>query len=323
MAFSPLASTGALFTLDDAIASSGITFSAEQRQAIALSIVTRANWQAAESNEPWRTRHARLRDALAHGRVACLFDRVGRQAGGATWTPEPAGDALRLHDFWARPDTLRAVVAAVRDRIGTSALALTYQRMRRGTVRTRVHRHALLAHPLPGSLAASGDSVVAGRGDLRDELSSQLRQSLAHGEILHLLAQSPNYAALSTAAVLQLTARWTGVHQFRLYRDAQGHPAGLLAWAWLSDRTIADLPRLPLHRLPHSEWNEGERLCLADIIVTPAARNALFADIAGALHPDEAEVLTYHFSDGKPAITAWPAADRPRLARLAVPGAAP
>lgn len=323
MAFSSLASTGALFTLDDALASAGLVTSAEQRQAMAMCMITRANWPFAESTEPWRARHTRLCDALAHGRAACLFDRVGRQAGGATWTPEPAGNALALHDFWARPDTLRAVVAAVRDRIGTSPLALAYQRTRRGAVRTRLHRRALRAHPLPRSLMASGDATVAPRGDLRDELTSQLRLSLAHGEILGVLAQSPNYAGLSTAAVLQLVALWTGVHQFRLYRDAQGRPAGLLAWAWLSDRTIADLPHRPLHRLPHSEWNEGERLCLADVIVTPAARDALFADIAGALHPDEAEVLTYHFVDGKPAVTAWKAADRTRLAQLAAPGATP
>ena len=294
------------------------------REAIALGLIVRAGWPFPESREAWGSRFARLRAAIADGRFACCFDRVGRLVGGASWDDDLAAGGVRIADFWARRGSARAVVAELRSSIGNVRQGVTYQRTVRGVACDR--RYLFAGHRANGAAAARTHAAkpagMTDRQDLLDSCADALARAREHGEILTVLASSRAYAALPTSAALHLATLWSGLHQYRLYRDDDGNPSGLLAWAWLSDRTIADLPRAPLHRLPFSEWNEGERLCLSDIIVSAATREALSADIAGALFPAEAELLTYRYADAQVTVTPWQACDRPRLAQLAVPAPA-
>lgn len=310
-----------LFSLDATLTATGVDVAADARQSIALGLVARSNWPLPESSEDWGSRFGRLRAAIECGRFACAFDRVGRLLGGATWMEGPDGSSVRVFDFWASHGSARAVSAGLRSHIGHAPSELVYQRTVRGVARSRRCRLANRTQAA-GEARASRNDAQRGfttRQDLVDDCADMLKQARECGDILCVLAQSSHYAALPTAAVLQLASLWGGLHQYRLYRDASGCPAGLVAWAWLSDRTIADVPRAPLHRLPLSEWNEGTRLCLSDVIVTDATRDAIATDIAGALFPDEAELLTYQYTHGKASVTPWRAADRSRLAQMAAP----
>jgi hemolysin-activating ACP:hemolysin acyltransferase len=84
------------------------------------------------------------------------------------------------------------------------------------------------------------------------------------------------------------------LRQSRLYFSDDGAPAGVLTWAWLSERTIARLAHVPLHDVHASEWNEGDHLCFVDVAASAGVRPAIERDVMAALFPEESAALVYY-----------------------------
>lgn len=65
------------------------------------------------------------------------------------------------------------------------------------------------------------------------------------------------------------------LRQFALDFDATGAAVGYLVWAFVSDDVLAELRAFPGRAMHLSEWNEGRRLWVLDV-VGPSARRLRF-----------------------------------------------
>ena len=261
--------------------------------------------------------------ALEGGRYALYVDAMGRGIGFVNWTlaGPRGGAALLAHgpdavatlpheaqgtpwilDFFAYGAGLRAILADLRDRVLRDHAEVTYFRYR-GTRRiakqiTRADRTSFFR----GSAADMGPtSALTPNTGVLDKHRDHLHGAIALGLCLLALRRcDPGLrSALWHGAVLR---DLVVLDQVRVYYDADGQPAGLLTWAWLSAHTRAGLAATPLHAVHISEWNEGRSLCLCDVLASAPVRAQVMAHMEGDLFPDRRHVLLYTPPrDGRPA----------------------
>lgn len=176
-----------------------------------------------------------------------------------------------------------------------------------------------LARPLGFAAAgrASGQpGAITRKKDVLDHAAGRVLELLAVGEALLALRAAPAYARAQFGAVAALVMTLAGTDQYRLYKDGSGAPAGLLSWAWLSDRTLGHMRHDPLTPLHPCEWTEGEHLHLRDLACSAACMNEMAADVAGRLFPDEpwCHVVLIRAGSAAPELRRLPAAQRPAFA---------
>lgn len=257
----------------------------------------------------------RLMAAIENSQYCFFTDAVGRTVGFVSWAMvSPAlsqsllrsgpaalapadwrsGDELWVIDFSAVNGSLRHILAALRDHLFAQAQSATYFRYKgRTRLVKQVSRHDRT------SFFASAGTPPCARGPLtpRDEvLHGRLPNLVRAGETgasLTALRFAPVHMQAPLSATLHLVGESLALRQLRLYRTEDGAPAGLLAWAWLSERTIARIAQAPLHQLNTAEWNEGGILCLWLASVSAPVFDAMEADIHTGLFPEEQRILLY------------------------------
>jgi hemolysin-activating ACP:hemolysin acyltransferase len=202
---------------------------------------------------------------------------------------------------------------ALNDALLNDACEIHYQRSRQGRQRPRklmansvgkLRRHALNA--------SEPDVTLTARRDLIHTRELAFKRTINVGRFLRLLAESSDWRQLSLTDAIRKARRALDNGQVKFYFDADQRAIGLLSWAWLSKRTIERVSTLPLHAVHDSELNEGDTLCLVDILAPAMAHRELLDDVARDLFPAEPNVLQYvEPTQNRPAtFRAWLASER-------------
>ncbi|MGR0116383.1 toxin-activating lysine-acyltransferase [Ralstonia pseudosolanacearum] len=85
------------------------------------------------------------------------------------------------------------------------------------------------------------------------------------GLVSALLSASPQRANTSMTYLAQWVKPAIAHRQIRFAFDEQGHPLAYWLWAHLTTEVL-DRLRSPGHLLHECEWNEGEHVCVVDLV---------------------------------------------------------
>lgn len=125
------------------------------------------------------------------------------------------------------------------------------------------------------------------RPDILEKAEEWLIYYSTVGKCLTALGCSAHYRSMPLDSALALIQAAMNLHQYKIYYDSKGSPAGLLTWGWLSNRTLQKLSENPSWDMHLSEWNEGEALCFRDIAVCAESAKAISDDLSGGIFGDE------------------------------------
>ena len=248
---------------------------------------------------------------------AFYFDQSGRSVGFTAWgLLKPAvsralieigpsavsavqwngGCDLWILDFFAHDGSLPAVLADLRDTTLREHNVVTYFRYK-GAQRiakrfTRDDQTSFFQRP-----SLSGNTGVKRALSAKDSVLHSCAERFSKAQLVGtcLLAMRAIDPAMKSA-LWQSSYRLSEIialRQYRTYSAPNRAPAGLITWAWLSTRTISRIADHPLHDLHSAEWNEGEVLCLCDVIIAESVRKEMEADIFKDLFPMESTLLLY------------------------------
>jgi hemolysin-activating ACP:hemolysin acyltransferase len=257
----------------------------------------------------------RLLPPIFVGQYEFYTDQVGRVVGFLTWAMTDlegtrllmehgssalankqwsAGNDLWLIDFAALDGSLSEILLALRDTRFATQQSVTYSRqkkkMRLVKQLTRGDRNSFVLgknQPLSGGQQLTTDFGFLHGHETSLQAALELGNALlgANESILHLQSHVPRIMHTFREAHV--------IRQLRTYLNDMGRPVGTIAWAWLSDETIARMHTTSLHEIHTSEWNEGKHLCFFDIALSKSAKALVSADIMGMLFPEEVTVLLY------------------------------
>lgn len=254
--------------------------------------------------------------ALESGNYEFYFDAVGRPVGFVNWASVDdssdaallageldaaslpsckAGDKLWMMDFFASNHSLRAILSNLRDRFRGRYDEVKFHRVRgNGRVVKRVALKDWGASLRPTAAAASeGSAGLTRNADVWDGYRRFVFDLLASGERLLALRRCDPSLRSPLWNGIPLLRNLTALQQVRLYRDADGVPAGLLTWAWLSEYTVSRLGVTPLHGAHNSEWNEGTTLCFCDFAVSESVREQMMRDVQSEIFPEQDDIFLY------------------------------
>ena len=254
--------------------------------------------------------------ALETGNYEFYFDAVGRPVGFVNWMSVDdsddaallageldaaslpsckAGDKLWIMDFFASNHSLRPILANLRDRFCGKYDEAKYHRVRGNSrVVKRFALHDRSAALRPAATVATEDSVGLTRSEsVWNGYRHFVSELLASGERLLALRRCDPLLRSPLWNAIPLLRNLTALQQVRVYRDADGVPAGLLTWGWLSEYTVSRLGVTPLHAVHNSEWNEGRALCFCDLAVSEGVRAQMMHDVHSGLFPEQDTILLY------------------------------
>lgn len=263
----------------------------------------------------------RILNAIDSGQVEFYFDAAARPVGFVTWaavTPDvsrnmvqlgasalPAdgwdnGTELWINDFFAYDGSLLDILVDLRDRALSKHATALYGRNR------RARRIVKQVSRLDKTTFFAADPKGIWKSSLRDDKvnittsemilqggEKNLLRALEIGRCILALRKYARYQEASLWASSHSLSEVVAIRQCRTYLASDNTPAGLLTWAWLSQRTISRIAHTPLHDIHISEWNEGDMLCLCDVVISDAVREEMEADIFQNLFPGESTILLY------------------------------
>jgi hemolysin-activating ACP:hemolysin acyltransferase len=330
-----------LFTLDQVLRQIGMQVDDNTLLALRLGLVAELNERRCgkQSLDSFvKTLIPSLTTPLETGQCYFGFDRLMRFVGYMVWTTgshnrhtDLAGESrlpldenqqhlagnfwpnFWLVDFHCQPGSARSIVNSALLSTLNDIDEIQYQRSRQGRERLRKLNSSSIAKLRGRSLNTR--EVAAGltaRRDLMHTRELALRRTINVGRFLSLLAGSADWKQLSLTDAIRKARRALDIGQVKFYFDPSQKLIGLLSWAWLSERTISRISPLPLHAVHDSELNEGETLCLVDILMPVMARRELLDDVARDLFPAEPTVLQYvePTQNSPAAFRAWLASER-------------
>ena len=282
----------------------------------------------------------RLQAAVGNDQLRICFDRFGRYCGHVQWTgttPETESrlmqsgpDALDAEhlirganawilDLSASGGILPDMLAALRDDWLAGQQTIAYFRYKnRRCIAKRLARSspASFFRAAPTVPEAPAQAILT-RGDgsgLLHSCTAVIDAAIEAGHFYMLMAGVAELAGLPLQAAVYRLRVPLGQYQRRLYRDADGAPAGFLTWAWLDQGAIAPKPVFALHAF---EWNEGDLLCLMDGVATPAAAEEMRADLAHAWFGGEPLSIYGRWETAQPGqLRLYGAQERPALAAM-------
>lgn len=227
-------------------------------------------------------------------------------------TPAGGVDALVAALHLAPHLSFKTVLGALAPVLGDVA-SLYYRRHKQGRLFARQFSAAALCRFLPryrGAVSA-GLEIEALPVRYRAQARQQVLEGRQAGQIAAVLAAAPRYRVLPLAQRIARLRGWMEHAQYQLIETAAGGLAGLVTWAWLDPATLA-APPAPLDALHPSQWNEGDELCLCDIVVAPGAEQTVAAFIAERWFPEQPVCWMYP----REAEPAWISVDKSQPARL-------
>jgi len=286
----------------------------QSRQELALGLAARlmaGHW----GKLPTEVHVERLSAAIAAGQTTFFCDSVGRTIGFVSWARvDPAvshalackgpgvltpadwnsGAELWIIDLVVSGGHLPAVLAVLRDDVFAHDETVSYFRYKgRMRIAKQLSRHDRTQFFTSAPRLAAQADCLSPRDEVLHGRVATLTRAAELGACLSALRRAPSYMRTPLSATLRLIGESLAIRQLRVYRADNGVPTGLLAWAWLSERTVARIAHCPLHQLDIGEWNEGGILCMSHGHASETAFDAIEADINADLFPDERRLLLY------------------------------
>jgi len=196
-----------------------------------------------------------------------------------------SGERLWLLDFAAFDGAVRAVLATLQGQVFAAADCAGYFRYKGGRRIGKMVGRAEIG-------ARCGDGAAPTEPAARAQAAfpnyahgahALLDMAILLGQCMALAHAGGQFAGLSAAQVQRRLWTPLSLQQYRLYRDADGHPTGLVTWAWLDNAALARRADDPLHELAPETWNAGTVRCVADVLASAAQADVIDADYAGTL----------------------------------------
>jgi hemolysin-activating ACP:hemolysin acyltransferase len=220
-----------------------------------------------------------------------LIEHGSNALANAQWS---AGNDLWVIDFAAFDEQLPAILCALRDTRFMDLHAVTYgrhkEKIRLVKQMSRKDRNSFI---LRKSRPATAPLNLTKRFDILHAHAASLRISLDLGNALLATRASAQHLQSSVSSVMHTFREALAIRQCRTYFDDAGEPQGIVAWAWLSEATIARMHTTPIQEVHTSEWNEGQQLCFFDISINDSIMARVSSDIIEQLYPEESTALMY------------------------------
>lgn len=242
-------------------------------------------------------------------------DQIGRVVGFLTWAitdPEganllmehgsnalakqhwSAGNDLWVVDFAATEGAFSEILLALRDTQFATQQSVTYsrqkKRLRLVKQLTRGDQNSFILGK--NQRRSSCQQLTSDFGFLHGQEFS-LQSALELGNALLGASESALHLRSQVPRVMHTFREAHVIRQLRTYFGNTGQPIGAIAWAWLTDETIARMHTISLQEIHTCEWNEGKHLCFFDVALTKSVKALVSADIMGTLLPEEANALLY------------------------------
>lgn len=249
---------------------------------------------------------SQTRSHIAAEQFEFFFDRSLRPTSYATWIlPTPArldaiiangigslatldscgGDLLWIDEFIVVPGMIKPAIAALYKKL--SRFPEAYYERRRGGRR-------IVKAVSAADLARIGCHVEdAGEIAIAPIKPDYFDSSIVVGKWLELYQACEKHLDTPLREVLDWIDKFSSVEQFTFTEDGSGAVTGLVTWAWLSPRTIAQLPFLPLERVHASELNEGASLCFVEAVSDFPNRRSIQEAVLETSFPDIDEIFLY------------------------------
>lgn len=97
--------------------------------------------------------------------------------------------------------------------------------------------------------------------------SAVIDNAATRGHVAWLMAKEPEYREYPLAAMTHWLEVPIGLGQIQVFFDPVMHtPVGYVTWAWLSAEVEERWKNDPSMLLHYSEWNEGDRLWIMDLV---------------------------------------------------------
>ena len=113
------------------------------------------------------------------------------------------------------------------------------------------------------------------------------------GNVLSVLLGTSSYLRIPIGSLAIWIAPAVRLRQIHFFLDKSGEPVGYFTWAYLNQEVADALVREPSRLLHISEWNEGEKLWIMDLVV-PRGRGREFirsmCELLSAEHQEAAFV---------------------------------
>lgn len=132
------------------------------------------------------------------------------------------------------------------------------------------------------------------------------------GAGLQLFGTVPRYAQLPLTHAVRMLSIPMQLRQYHVRTDASGRPGALLTWAWVSQQTLQSPARAPAqwHRC---EWNEGESLCICDLVSADGCSHTIMADFVADLARGEQQIYSAPRPGGAAQFRCWQPGELPEL----------
>lgn len=242
--------------------------------------------------------------AIQDNRIALLYDLAGRAFAYVRWqglnddqmieairrgiSPDLAfsnGKNVWISDLIFPSYSLRSVLGILRDGVFATEDEVTYARRRGGGVHVvkRISR---------------SDKTTFIRKSCAWEQSRFIRkvsvtEFAEFGKLIQAAVLARRFHSYSVGDILRY-ARWVfSSRQYKVFSSKDGQILGFVAWAWMTEESIAELQHRRLKDLPFADLNEGDRLCIWDCATNSESESEIVGSIANELFSDEKEFLLY------------------------------
>lgn len=246
----------------------------------------------------------------ALGQSEVLFDRFGRVAAyvsfayldaqaerhllrhGVTSVVAAAprsGERLWILDFVAFDGSVRQVLGTLHDRLFGHVDHAGYFRYKHGRRIGKMVARAELRANCPAAPAAVKAAVAqAAFRNFAHGSHASLRMAILLGHCMALARAGGQFGGLTAAQAQRRLWMPLLLNQYRLYRDDDGAPLGVVTWAMLDAAAAARRATDPLHELAPEAWNAGTLRCVGDVLGSAAHASAIAADHRHLLRYDVA-----------------------------------
>ncbi len=151
------------------------------------------------------------------------------------------------------------------------------------------------------SAAPAGMGEPAADEAAVDAAAEGKRESLAQifGEIAWMLTRSPGHRHFFIGDMDWLILAPVARSQFRLYRDEERKPVGLVLWAYLNEENEERL-KAGGTRLRPDDWASGDKLWIIEVVDLLGGRtDAMLSDVKDNVFKDKPFSLQRVSKDGK------------------------
>ncbi len=125
------------------------------------------------------------------------------------------------------------------------------------------------------------------------EMKSKLSEVLGEA-VLVLLNSNAHRMSFFIGDVEWLLLPAISKEQFRLYKDKENRPVGLILWAYVNDEVDKRL-EMGIGKLGIQDWNSGDKLWIIDLIAPHGGGNKMLEELKSTIFKDK--VFKYQSMD--------------------------